>query len=84
MITTMNGKNDILLTPKETKAFLNMSIPTLNKLVRQGVFHKYRFPESKRVYYKRAEIISALQVVDKKEERRLKLLAIILKDGKTD
>ena len=80
----MDDSNDTLLTPKETKAFLNMSIPTLNKLVRQGVFHKYHFPESKRVYYKREEIISALMVVDKKEERRLKLLAIILKTSKTD
>ena len=84
MITTMNGKNDILLTPKETKAFLNMSIPTLNKLVRKGVFNKYRFPESKRVYYKREEIISALMVVDKEEERRLKLMAIILNNSKND
>ena len=80
----MDDSNDTLLTPKETKAFLNMSIPTLNKLVRQGVFHKYRFPESKRVYYKREEIISALMVVDKKEERRLKLMAIILNNSKAD
>lgn len=80
----MDDSNDTLLTPKETKAFLNMSIPTLNKLVRQGVFHKYHFPESKRVYYKREEIISALMVVDKKEERRLKLMAIILNNSKAD
>ena len=80
----MDNSNDTLLTPKETKVFLNMSIPTLNKLVRQGVFHKYHFPESKRIYYKREEIISALQVVDKEEERRSKLMAILVNSNKTD
>ena len=76
--------NDVLLTPKEAKTFLKMSIPTLNKLVRQGVFDKYRFPESKRVYFKREELIAALQVVDKVEERRIKLMAAILKSSKAD
>lgn len=80
----MDDSLDILLTPKETKAFLKASIPTLNKLVRQGVFHKYHFPNSKGIYYKKREIIDALQVLDPNEKAREKLMAIILKDIKKD
>jgi len=78
----MDNSNETLLTPKETKAFLSMSIPTLNKLVRKGVFNKYHFPESKRIYYKREEIIDALEVHDPAEKAREKLLAIILNSSK--
>jgi len=74
--------DDILLTIKEAKAFLKVSIPTLNKLVVQGQFNKYHFPDSKRVYYKKQEIIDALQVLDPNEKSRDKLLKIIIKGDK--
>ena len=80
----MNNQNDILLTPKEAKAFLKVSIPTLNKLVRQGLFNKYQFPDSMRVYYKKQEIIEALEVVDPNEKVRDRILKSILKYSKKD
>ena len=76
----MNDQNVILLTPKEAKAFLKVSIPTLNKLVAKGKFNKYYITDCKRVFYKKHEIIDALQVLDPEEKIRRRLLRIILKD----
>ena len=78
----MDNSFDILLTPKEAKAFLKVSIPTLNKLVAQGKFNKYNIPDSKRVYFKKQEIIDALKVVDPEERARVKLLEAIFKNDK--
>jgi len=78
----MNDQDVIILTPKEAKAFLKVSIPTLNKLVAKGKFNKYHITDCKRVYYKKQEIMDALQVVDPKEITRRKLLKILLKDVK--
>jgi len=77
----MNDQDVILFTPKEAKAFLKVSIPTLNKLVARGKFNKYHITDCKRVFYKKHEIIDALEVVDPKEITRRKLLKIILKDN---
>jgi len=60
---------------------LKVSIPTLNKLAAQGKFNKYHITDCKRVFYKKQEIIEALQVIDPEEITRRKLLKIILKDG---
>ena len=78
----MIDSDDILLTPKEAKTFLRVSTPTLNKLVVQGKFNKYHFSDTKRVYYKKQEIIDALEVLDPNEKARDKLLKIILKSVK--
>ena len=75
----MDDQDVILLTPKEAKAFLKVSIPTLNKLVAKGKFNKYHITDCKRVFYKKKEIIDALQVLDPKEKARDKLLEMILK-----
>ena len=77
----MDDQDVILLTPKEAKAFLKVSIPTLNKLVAKGKFNKYYITDCKRVFYKKQEIIDALQAIDPEEITRRKLLKI-LNDGK--
>jgi len=63
----MDDQDVILLTPKEAKAFLKVSIPTLNKLVAKGKFNKYHITDCKRVFYKKQEIIDALQAIDPEE-----------------
>ena len=78
----MDDQEVILLTPKEAKAFLKVSIPTLNKLVAQGKFNKYHITDCKRVFYKKHEIIDALEVVDPEEITRRKILKIVLNDVK--
>jgi len=80
----MDNSQAILLTPKETKAFLKASIPTINKLVEHGTFKKYKFPNSKRIYYKKQEIIDALEVLDPNEKARDKILKAMLKSMKKD
>ena len=80
----MDNSLDILLTPKETKAFLNASLPHLNKLVEQGVFNKYHFPNSKIVYYKKQEIFDALEIYDPKKKLRDDFLALILNRDKAE
>ena len=78
----MDDKFDTLLTPKEAKSFLKVSIPTLNKLVVQGKFNKYHFLDTKRVYYKKQEIIDSLKAIDPNEKVRKKILETILKSLK--
>lgn len=80
----MIESGDVLLTPKEAKTFIKVSIPTLNKLVRQGIFNKYHFPNSKRVYYKKQEIIEALEVHDPKKKQMDNFLAIVLNRDKSE
>lgn len=57
----MENSNKEILTPLQAKELLMMSIPTLDKLVRNGVFRKYRLRHSNRVYYKKSELLEALK-----------------------
>jgi predicted site-specific integrase-resolvase len=54
-------KNVILLTREETKEFLKTSYPTLRKWTAQGLLNCYQL--GGRVYYKKHEILLALQPV---------------------
>jgi predicted site-specific integrase-resolvase len=57
-------KETVLMTPKKAKDFLNISIPTLNKLVKEGKFKKYHIPNTAKVYYKKDELLSALEILE--------------------
>lgn len=54
--------SESLCNPKEAAELLRCSIPTLNKHVRNGLFNKYYFPNSRRVYFKKKEILDSLVV----------------------
>lgn len=48
------------LSVKETKALLNKSTPTLDKLARQGVLKKHKLPGLRGIFYNRNEIMKLL------------------------
>lgn len=52
-------KNDFM-TPAEVRAEFKKSIPTLNKLVKEGVLKKHTFPKVRGVFYYRPEILQVL------------------------
>ena len=46
----------------DAQQLLHVSQRTLNRLVRRGVLHAHRFPNSRKVYYSRDEIERALSL----------------------
>jgi excisionase family DNA binding protein len=59
--------SEILLTREETAELLSISLPTLWKYTRDGLFPGWRI--GSRVRYKKSEILSALKKMNKFEEK---------------
>jgi predicted site-specific integrase-resolvase len=54
----INGKD--YLTPKETTAFLNISVLTLWNWVKKGKLHKFSI-STKKIYFKKEEVEGLLK-----------------------
>jgi predicted DNA-binding transcriptional regulator AlpA len=50
-----------ILSPKEVSKLLKKSIPTINRLVKNKIIRKYQFPDSRRVYFLKSEIMEVLK-----------------------
>jgi len=57
---TLLSVNKEFITVDETIELLDMTAPTLNKLCKAGLLKKHSIPGSRRVFYKKSEIMKLL------------------------
>jgi hypothetical protein len=57
-----------ILTKEHVAELLHCSIATIQKLTNEGVLQSYSLPSTRRIYYKRSEVIAAMQPEDRTQK----------------